>query len=169
MERWVEGWLGVEPCPIAVATATLRLPLERVDPPVGGLEAAVAAARRAWHDPDAIPEDPTGPRPPARPSGAKREMLDAIARAPRRTVERRAAFHGMHRRLEALRAARASAVEGAQRRAAEALRWRDEAEIAGRRDWPFALYPPEMIDALAAAVSASIVGASDAASLTARD
>jgi hypothetical protein len=143
MERWIESWLGVTPAPIAVASATLRLPLrDRADAPPD-VARAVADARRAWHDPESAAGD-SG----ATPGPVKRELLEAVATAPARSSRRRAAFFAMHDQLATLRSANVGGVERRQRVAAEARRWVEEGAIADRRDWAFPLYPREMIDAL---------------------
>jgi hypothetical protein len=145
MERWVEDWLGLRPAPIAVATATLRLPLGPSGEPAVAIVDAQRELRRAWHDPepgDALP----GPR--------KSELLAAIDAAGRRSPRRLAAFRQMHEELQRLRDAHADRVQGAERMVEIARRQALEAPIAGRRDWAFALYPRETIDDLAAAVNA---------------
>jgi len=169
MERWVKGWLGVEVDPAATATATLRLPLGRAGAPadgppgmpgLAGMVEALAAARRAWHD----PEPPDAPAPEVGgavfrrggPGPVKGELLEAIGSAPYGSGKRRAAFFAMHRQLESLRSVNIGWVERWQRAALEARAREAESRIAGRRDWPFPLYPAEMIDGLAAAVRASV-------------
>jgi hypothetical protein len=72
-------------------------------------------------------------------------MLSAIDAAPRRSRQRYDLFQRMHDGLAALRREHQAAVAAAERRAAEA-------PIVNRRDWPFPLYPTDMIDALADAV-----------------
>jgi hypothetical protein len=141
MERWLADWLGIRPSPIAVATATLRLPLSESGADAPDVEAARHAARRARHDPEtaALADDSSAP------GTAKRVMLSAIDAAPRRSRQRYDLFQRMHDGLAALRREHQAAVAAAERRAAEA-------PIVNRRDWPFPLYPTDMIDALADAV-----------------
>jgi hypothetical protein len=155
MELWIEDWLGVRPSPIAVATATLHLPL---GPPEGGevrdARAARAEARRAWHDPESAEARADDNEEEAhRPGPIKRELLEAVEGAPRGSHRRRQAFFAMHRELQVLRGVHAGSVERYQRRAADAARRQADAAIATRRDWPFPLYPREMIDQLAEAVA----------------
>lgn len=145
MERWVEDWLGLRPAPIAVATATLRLPLGRSGEPPVKMTEAQRELRRAWHDPESGAAVP-GPR--------KSELLAAIDAAERRSPRRLAAFRQMHEELQRLRDAHAGRVQAARREVEIARRQALEAPIAGRRDWAFALYPREMIDDLAVAVTA---------------
>jgi len=161
MERWIGEWLGAEAQPIAVATATLRLPLREADEESLDAARETLAARRVWHDPEPPepPEAPDGDRQPgpsecgARPGPVKRELLDAVDQAPRRSARRRAAFYAMHRELGVLRGVHGGRVEQAQRRAAEARRQAADAAIANRRDWAFPLYPDAMLDGLADAVA----------------
>ncbi|MDY7109948.1 MAG: hypothetical protein SYC29_15055 [Planctomycetota bacterium] len=155
MELWIDDWLGVRPSPIAVATATLHLPLL---PPEGSevrdVDAARAEARRAWHDPEAAEaRDDDSEEESRRPGPIKRELLEAVEGARRGSLRRREAFFAMHRELQVLRGVHAGAVERYQRRALDAVRRQADAAIATRRDWPFPLYPREMIDALAEAVA----------------
>ena len=58
----------------------------------------------------------------------------------------------MHRHLDEQRRRGAEALGRARERAVDLARRRAEAPILERRSWPFPLYPPEMIDSLAAAV-----------------
>lgn len=144
MEVWIRDWLGVEVSPIAVATATLRLPLgpgpeERPD-----LDAARAVARRAWHD----PESAAGA---ARPGPDKRAALAEIDALPRRSPERRAAFFALHDRLADVRRVYAAPVEAARAAAESARRAAEAGPIIDRRTWAFPLYDQTQIDALAAA------------------
>ncbi len=147
MERWAESWLGVTPAPAAVATATLRLPLRDRKERALPLAAARWRARRAIHDPEGAPASP-GPR--------KQALLAAINAAPRDSRERREAYRALHRELESLRGVRPQLAELAQRDVERAHRAARDAPIADRRDWPFPLYPPEMINALAQAIRAQI-------------
>ncbi|MHC4217661.1 MAG: hypothetical protein ACYSU7_04310 [Planctomycetota bacterium] len=153
MERWLEHWLGIRPAPIAVATATLRLPLDGSGPDEPEVAAALHAARRARHDPETAADLGGGS-----PGAAKRAMLAAIDEAPRRSPERLALFLKMQEQLAALRERHAAPVIRAEERANAARQHAAEAPIARRRDWPFPLYPQEMIDALADAVCRERVG-----------
>jgi hypothetical protein len=154
MERWLEAWLGIRPAPIAVVTATLRLPLDGAGPEARELEAALHAARRAWHDPQTAGAGTGG----VSPGAAKQALLRAIDDAPRRSRQRNALFLGMHDQLAVLRDRHAAGLARARDAAAAMRRQVDEAPVAGRRDWPFPLYPKEMIDALADEVCGQRVG-----------
>ncbi len=143
MQRWLDDWLGLRPAPIATATASLRLPLGRPGERPVPLVEAQRAARRVWHDPEPGRSAP-GPR--------KTGLLGAVNAAGRRSRERRRAFTRMHEALADLRRDHAGRVDAAGRREEIARRQVLEAPIAARRDWAFPLYPPEMIDDLAAEV-----------------
>ena len=143
MEHWLEHWLGVRPAPIAVVTASLRLPLQTDDAGSVAVEAAQHAARRVWHDPETVGSTP-GPE--------KTELLAAINAAPRRSPDRLNAFRRMHARLEELRGEQTRRVADAHEQVEVARRHAREAPITARRDWAFPLYPTAMIDELAGAV-----------------
>ena len=156
MELWINTWLGLEPAPIAVATATQTLPLgspsdQRID-----VAAALRAARMLWHDPEGA-DDPTGPGP------SKRSILARIETAPRRSAQRRALFDELHKYLAEARRNHAPAIEASQSQLAAALREIQEAPIVDRRTWSFPLYPQEMIDELARAVHQAALGAAPTA------
>ena len=147
MERWLDGWLGLRPAPIATATASLRLPLGRPGERPVALVDAQRAARRAWHGPEAEAESGRqvpGPR--------KTDLLRAVNAAGRRSRERRRAYTRLHEALVDLRREHADSVDAARRGEAIARRQALEAPIVARRDWAFPLYPPEMIDDLAVEV-----------------
>lgn len=147
MEQWMRRWLGIEVAPSAVVSATLRLPLGRgVED--GHVESARHAARQAWHDPEMVDADSPG----TAPGPAKAAQLDRIAALPRRSMERRAAYFDMHQMLARLRDERRQEIDERMRVAEQLQRQAESRAIADRRDWPFALYPEEMIDAFQAAV-----------------
>ncbi len=145
MERWARSWLGLQPSPVAVATATLRLPLRRADEPYIDLAEALHSARRAFHDPD-------GSATRGRPGPGKRLLLDAINDAPRNSERRFRAFTRMQEELDALRTENMVVLESARRNVETAQHQARENPIADRRDWAFPLYPREMIDEMADAV-----------------
>ncbi len=140
METWLMNWLGLRAAPVAVVTATLRLPLDDGNETSRSPQAARLMARRIWHDPESAGDTP---------SRVKKELLAAIDAAPRRSRERYQAFLQLHDRLEVLRHEHREAVETAQRRLELAL---VNDPITRRRDWPFPLYPAEMISGLAETV-----------------
>lgn len=156
MERWIESWLGVAPSAIAMATATLRLPLLADDDAAIDLEAARRAYRRLWHDPEAGRQDDG-------PSSAKRQLLRAVEAAPYGSAARRAAFHRMHDVLRAQREAANGALAEAEAALRRATVQVANAGIAARRDWAFPLYPQDMLDELAEEVRRRVTVGADAA------
>jgi hypothetical protein len=145
MELWIKDWLGVQVGSVAVASATVRLPLishhsEQID-----LPRAVLEARRIWHDPETLHHA-------GEPSPMKRRMLRDIESLPRRSPQRKAAFLRMHEELGRRRQRHEVQINAARQRVERArLLARDQA-IADRRDWAFPLYPRHMIDQLAAQI-----------------
>jgi hypothetical protein len=139
MERWIRSWLGLEVGSIAVATATMRLPLMGNMVTVPNFRAALQEARHAWHDPMAAD---------GRPSAAKRGMIAEIERAPRNSSERKAKFLAMHDQLQNWRHEQDAEVRSAQQRVEAMRRLASDLQIAMRRDWAFSLYPAAMLDRL---------------------
>ena len=133
-------WLGVRLPAFDVATATLRLPFGPIEAPEGPTHAEL---RAAWFDPELGPGGP-GPR--------KRALLEAIARAPRASAERRAAWARMHRELEAMRSADRARFDRSASEAAAARERMREREVRMDRTWAAALHPPEAISRLARAI-----------------
>jgi hypothetical protein len=141
MEFWVKSWLGVEPSPIAMATATLHLPLGQ---PITDQQAAeaIALSRRTWHDPESLVDHQL-------PSAAKRELVQAIAAMPRGSRVRRAAYARLHRQLASWRQAQADTVQSQRDEAEIARRRIHERPVVTRRTWAFPLYPRDMLEQLA--------------------
>jgi len=144
-DAWIHRWLGIRFAPMAVASATLRLPLE------GGLAGRVGATpagfRRRACDPDAAG---------AGPSEARRGFLDAIAAAPRGSAARRDAYRALiaqrerrRREIAAELALLAAEVEGSRDRAAAI-------EVARSRTWPWPLHDDVTLAGLAAAIRAAV-------------
>ncbi|MCA9295644.1 MAG: hypothetical protein KC983_03985 [Phycisphaerales bacterium] len=147
MEHWMRNWLGVEPAPIAVATATVRHPLPERDMTVDDVDARRRDVRRVWHNPERPPADTSiGPR--------KRAGLDRLATLPRNSSARRQAYFDLHRELDALRDEHADRVSAVQNTARDAERAVEGLRIAQRRSWAFPLYPTEKLDELARDVRA---------------
>lgn len=133
-------WLGVRLPAFDVATATLRLPFGALDAPEGPTHAQL---RAAWFDPESGTGGP-GPR--------KRALLEAVARAPRASAGRRAAWRHMHRELEAMRSADRARFERFATEAASARERMREREVRMDRTWAAALHPPGAISRLAQAI-----------------
>lgn len=138
-EAWIRGWLGVELAPMAVATATLRLPLERFvdDAPT----ATIGDLRRLRADPDAD-------GPVRSPSPAKLAFIDRIAALPRRSPERRATYRALLGHLDARRTARAADIERVTALVASSRDRVELAAIASSRTWPWPLHADDRVVAL---------------------
>jgi hypothetical protein len=153
-ERWIRAWLGVELAPMAVATATLRLPIEgylagRGDGPVR----TAADLRRRLFDPDAALHAEG-----AVPSPTKRELLAAIETAPRRSPQRRARYRALLEHLATRREANAAALAGLRAEVDRSRSMATTAELVRSRTWPRPLHPAEAIDGLRHAVRTAIDG-----------
>jgi hypothetical protein len=141
-EAFAASWLGATLPAFDMATATLRLPFAPDDgpPPVTPEE-----RRARWFD----PESAHGAM-----SERKRAALDAIARAPRASAERRAAWRAMHEELARTRNAHAcDFMELDARTAADRERAR-AALLRADRTWAAVLHPQESLVRLAEAMRA---------------
>lgn len=153
MEEWLAEWLGVgseDLAPIAVVTATCRLPLEAEALP-GGEEVgrAVWLAHHARHDPGVFGD--------LAPAEEKRKLAAAIAAAERGGAERAELFDRMQGMLEAYREERRGELAGLMERAERARRRAAEEGILMDRKWAFALYPEEVLERLRQRVESSFM------------
>jgi hypothetical protein len=144
-EEWIRRWLGVRLAPMCVASATLRLPLDRlVD---GAVPVTPAGLRRLAFDPDGAGRGP---------SEQLRGFLAEIDAAPRRSAARRAVYRG----LVAHRERRRREIAGELARlAAELERSHDRAaalELARSRTWPWPLHDDGMLAELADSIRAAV-------------
>jgi hypothetical protein len=157
MEQWIAEWQPTPLCPIAVASATLLLPLmdgkDLAMAGSGGLPQAQSRKRRLAHDPESAAD------PLRRPGAIKRGLLDEINALPRRSIERRRAFQAMHERLAAMRSLHADARAAAADEVARMQRLAADAVTAARRDWAFPLYPAAMLSELVDGIRAPLGGA----------
>ncbi len=142
-DRWWSAWRGEdEPlAPYAVVTADVHLPF---DAPV----AEPAALRRAvwWrhHLPHNLDRQPGVD---GRLVQRKRALL-AHMDDDRDRARRRAAFHEIHRINDELARLHADRLHDADRRLRAARAGVGNHHVAHKRDWPFALYPPQAIERL---------------------
>ena len=153
METWIGQWLGVQPAPAAVVSATMHLEFDgaecAVDPVTDDdIRVARVAMRRAWHNPEQ--------------DGAstalgveKARALESVAAAPYGSPERRQAFRRLHEVLDRLRVERATMLQSLDGRVDDLERQRHNTAVMMRRDWPFPVYTSSQLDALAAAFSCS--------------
>jgi hypothetical protein len=133
-EEWLREWLGAaELAPLAVVTATRRLPLGVSACP---REAEVAAARwrthSALHHPAMVGNQQA--------EETKAALVSEIKGSRDRSA-RAELFRSMHRFLDEYRVRCATRLEGLRRGAAEIEGQRADAAIASDRTWPFPLYP----------------------------
>lgn len=138
MELWARSWLDLDPCPIAVVSADVLLPLRGDEEESITVDDAILAHRKLWHEPAG--------------RDAKAEYIKKIAAAPRRSAERKRLYLAMQEELEKHREARADDIKRSAENVERARRMENDRAIALRRDWAFPLYPRESIDALASAV-----------------
>jgi hypothetical protein len=149
-DAWLADWLGLDPAadlaPDLLVTATLRLPFERSVVTQADVEAARHRYRNKLHDPAALGDQAAGQR--------KRELVRRIADEPRGSAERARLFREMHGLLGEARRAHADALAAARTEVARLRSRVEERSIIEERTWAFPLYPREMIDDLAAELSA---------------
>jgi hypothetical protein len=149
-DRFAHLWLGSELPPFDVATATLTLPFPAAE---GERPVTHQERRAAWFDPEAPPPSPGAPASAGHSSPMKRDWLDRIARAPRRSAQRRELWRAMHVALADARSRHAGRIESVE---ARALQDRSRAAAQALRDdrtWAMVLHPPEAIEELARRIS----------------
>jgi hypothetical protein len=145
-EAWIREWLGIELAPMSVASATVRLPLERY------LSSAPTLTRtelqRLRWDPDAG-TDAHGP------SEQKAQLLQSIASAPRRSRERREAYVALTRFVRERREAQAPALARAEALVASSGAAAAAQLVATSRTWPWPLHAASAIDGVATRVASA--------------
>jgi hypothetical protein len=140
MEKWIGDWLGLRVCPIALASADVRLPFPEVEVVnERDLQRMISAHRHLLHDPE-MREDELSAR--------KRQWLADINALPRHSRERRQRFIEYHRWLDQSRSEHEAALRASGERGVQMCRLFDSQETIRRRDWAFPLYPRAMLDAL---------------------
>lgn len=140
-EAWIARWLGVPLAPMAMATATLRLPLESHV----HAERLVTRAelRRVAFDPE---------RREGMMSPAKRALLEAIDAAPRGSADRRERFRMLMRYIASAREREADTL-GRLRGQVDASRDAAiAAEVATSRTWPWPLHTGAALASLRSAI-----------------
>lgn len=126
--------------PTAVVTATRRLRFPGVHVPTPAeIDASVWRAHRARHDVSAL-----GPAA----SNRKRELLEAIAQASRRSPQRRGLYRELHGLIAQARERGASMIVEAREAAQVALQSREIAQTAHARTWPCAFLPRVTLEEL---------------------
>jgi len=141
-DAWISGWLagaagGGEAAPVAVVTATRRLPLMGGEPPTArDVARAKWAAHHARHDPGMLGDE----------AGAalRRELVAAIKSARRVGKSPRRAFEELHEFLKDRRATGGDRLRALEQHAAEVSGRALDAAVASDRTWAFPLYPREI-------------------------
>ena len=148
-EAWIDDWLGRELAPMAVVSADVYRDFDVPTAEPSDVDRAVWWAHHLPHNVDrALSLD--GPL-----VDEKRDLLatmDVDRDGPRRAAAFRR-LHAINRHFAADHRAEIDAAAAARDRARAGLHNRD---IAARRDWCVALYPPEQLAALVDAVNAQI-------------
>ncbi len=154
-ERWMREWLGIELAPMAVATATLRLPLDGFVPQGGDFDGSDEGAELTAVDLHRISFDPDGAA-AGPPSATKAAFLASIAAAPPRSAERRARYRALLAHLAERRAAHRERLERLAAGLASTRERTASLEVARSRVWPWALHAPERLDELREAMRAHV-------------
>jgi hypothetical protein len=155
MEMWWHNWTGEPLAPMAVVTADVRLDFPGV--PVAeprDVERAVWYAHHLPHNLDRhLPREVVDPSLAER----KRELL-AHMNDDRNRKRRAAAFREIHEINRQLSEQQAESLALAKQQVERAKAGAANLTVAMRRDWSFALYPKEKMDALKAAIARLAVG-----------
>ena len=154
-EAWWSQWAGESLAPMSVVSADVHMPFTAGVPITDRreLERAVWWRHHLPHNLDRVgaPTGDTRLREWNSLVSAKHATL-AVLSGPRDRVARAKAFADLHRINAALAAHRADLLKDADTSLARARAGVENARIAERRDWSFALYPPAAIDELARAI-----------------
>jgi len=145
-EDWLRAWLGQELAPSALATATLRLPLECETPSNTDVDRAVWVAHHARHDPSVLGLNEL--------ASQKRAYVERIHDLQERGVDPAPEFQRMQRFLRDCRARHSSEITELDRQAEILARNAGQREIADDRTWAFSLHGRESLDALRAEIQA---------------
>lgn len=146
-DAWFRHWQpGLALAPVAVVSATLRLPLLD-SPPVSpnDLRRAVWRSHRAPHDPAMLGDPVSGKDKMERVAGIEREK--SLGRDPR------SLYLAMHAALARVRGERRERLLEIQLEADSMAAHARDAEVAHDRTWPFPLYPEAMLEGLSAAIA----------------
>ncbi len=139
-EEWFGDWLGEALAPAVVVSADLHLPLPGAGVTRSDVARAVWHAHSARHQPLLVGDHAAGKE--------KAGLVDAIARAPRRSAERARLFHSMHEALASYRTSHESQIQDCELRADELKALFATAAIAGDRTWAFPLHDDTALQAM---------------------
>lgn len=155
-EAWWEAWRGEPLSPKTVVSADLHLMFDAPVAEPAERDRALWWAHHLKNNVDRVLEQgrdgQAGPRDPR--IERKHELLELVKRDHDKS-RRAAAFAEIHRLNDALAADHAGLIEQARAAVSHAEVGIANRAIAQRRDWCFALYPPEQLAALRDAIAAS--------------
>lgn len=149
-DDWFRVWLGAPPpAPVAVVTATLRLPIAAETDPGTPDEVgrAVGLAHRARHDPRLLGDEDAAAR--------KRALVARIAALKAAGEDARPVYRQMHAMLDTIRSAHQRDLARLDAQAAAGSARRIDAMILADRTWPFPLYPDAMLRDLKSRIDAA--------------
>lgn len=149
-DDWFRAWLGAPPpAPVAVVTATVRLPIKLPTDPgtPDEVSGAISAAHRARHDPALLGDAAAADR--------KREFVARIASMKNAGEDPGPVYRQMHALLEAVRDARAADLARLDAQAAAGAARLSDSMILADRTWPFPLYPDAMLQDLKSRIDAA--------------
>jgi len=139
--RWHASWSPPLDAlaPIAVATATMTLPLAGGAgvPSEQEVSELVWRAHHVRHEPQTTAD-----------KNRKRALLEEIEHAPRNSAARNELFRALHELLEEHRRSSAGAIARADQAAEDARARQRDAELINDRTWPFPLHPAASLGAL---------------------
>jgi len=141
-EAWWQRWRGETLSPMALATADVFLDFD--DVPHGPPEVLERAIWHAHHLPHNLDRQLNLTSALVH----EKQKLLAYMNDDRDKQRRRAAFQRIHQINRELSDQHPKAIAQAQRAVERARVGVDNAAIAGKRDWPFLLYPPEKLETL---------------------
>lgn len=151
-DDWFRDWLGWTLAPVAVATATLHLPIAYQGPTADDLRRATWLAHAAEHEP-ALVGGPSEKR--TRFVSAIREAKRVRRATPQSSNSPRAMYKQMHAWLADQRAAHTHQLTELKAQASTAAERLTDAQIAHDRTWAWPLYEDDQLAALKRSVDSA--------------
>ncbi len=139
MEHWLDAWIDAQPCPIAVASATIVMDADTVLQYESLRQEMISSARRRKHDPSL--RSGTGP------STGKTTLLAEMDSHPPKSPQRREAYRRMHETLGEMSGSSDGLLLPEERD-----RLQESMLIASDRTWAFPLHDPLVLDTMAAGI-----------------
>ena len=150
-DSWLRQWQPTrQPCPGAVVSATLTLPLAAD----GGVPSPEAIARARWeahaarHDPARLGDATAGTE--------RARLLEQVREAKASGGDPRGAYLRLHALLEKVRDERRHELDAMQARAAALEGAGRAAGVVHDRTWPFPLHSPVSLDALRTSIGREV-------------